>query len=203
MITLQTVTDLNNRRSLSVSSLTEDRKTGWDLTLLSADFPSWFVSEENPDVTLAIISGDDWQPEGETDTMLIPVMLSGAAHIGGETRYYYRQRFDNSESQIAPSLQLNCFITQNQGDVEITNPHLLVTFTTVSQTSSKDSPLYMGGQHELNSSFSNSENDLELARTREGREHVDRNEIANGGLDLAVGEPKNNAAFHERESVSV
>lgn len=191
MLMVRNVADRANRMSLEIEQLGKDGNSYFSIRLLTCDLPASFLAHDvNRKATMSLIDGNN--VSSDDTTLVVPMIFIGSAISDGKQISYYRQRFEEPDNQLlspAPSVSATCRIVANVSDdtAELKDPNLIIVLSTQSaeQLRMEEGDFSAGSGLELGS-----------------REHVERNENANGGLDLRVGDTKNDSAMHEREEQS-
>lgn len=179
MITLKKLDDTNHNCMLSIAQTSDDGRASWEVQLTTTDLPPAFENSERRRVDLSIVSIHDLHEEGN-NVFFIPVTLSAIVHGEGVQKLYYRQKYENN-GVIAPTLMLNAMLSGNDLQI-IEEPFLRLEFSVLPAQTDQRVPgtegQRMGGQSTL----------VGAGLDLRDREHIDRGENANGGLDLAKGE---------------
>lgn len=214
MITVQNIRDSAGRSTISYSDVALDRTYGWQLSLTSPDIPALFLNSkpEKRQLDVSIIEGEGLNPADHPDSVILPVSLVSTTVLGDKVKSFYRQRFD-IQSKLSPILALDCFVTKgDEAAGDLKDPHILLCFkvnpmsdidtndtnnTAGSNESKFGEPVAIKGNDQSSDNTLDSRQQADT--TNAPREHVDRGEPANGGLDLPVGATKSDSQEEQRK----
>lgn len=192
MLSLTDSGDRHGRKMLEIDQNLSDTESRFFIRILSGDFMPKFENSQHRKVDLAIVDGFDFQ--GSENEILIPLAVTGGSRIDGKVKTYYRQRYDSQDTPLSAQIQLDGFIVTDEnesGNVhDFGEPCLLIKLG-VDQNASQQGQI-VGGEQQMMSSGIN------LGAHLDRGPHVDKDELANGGLNLPTGSVKSDDAEQQR-----
>lgn len=177
MITLQNLGDLHDNYVISIDQVSSNGQSHWNLELTTSDVPPVFINSDNRAVDISIVPMHEIERR-EDSVIYLPVVAVGVSYLKDQVKIYYAsQESSKLNSSLNPRMVLQGYLLSSDDSSHnvqslCDEPYIRIELKVLQDNS----------KHTQSNDTSESQNpDL-------GRVHIERNENANGGLDLPVGE---------------
>lgn len=177
MITLQNLGDLHDNYVISIDQFSSNKRSHWKLELTTSDVSPAFINSDNRAVDISIVPLHEIERR-EDSVIYLPVVAVGISYLKDQVKIYYAsQESSKLNSSLNPRMILQGYLlssddsshnVQSLCDEPYIRIELKVLQDNAGNNQSSDTSESQSLDHE--------------------RVHIERNENANGGLDLPVGE---------------